>query len=106
MTEVDEALERFAADIKNSEVYREYRKQLDLVKQDPALKARIDEFRQRNYEMQMSEGFDFAKLAEFEKEFKGFRENPLVDNFLAAELAFCRMMQELEDNLIERLDFE
>ena len=106
MSEIDVALEHLIEVIKNSEVYKEYHKQLELVKQDPQLKAQIDNFRQRNYEMQKSEDMAFYKLTEFEKEFKGFRENPLVDSFLAAELDFCRMLQNLDYRLIEAMDFE
>ena len=35
-----------------------------------------------------------------------FRENPLVDDFLRAELAFCRMMQEVYVLLADEVDFE
>ena len=35
-----------------------------------------------------------------------FRENPVVDDFLRAELAFCRMMQEMYVLLTAEIDFE
>ena len=35
-----------------------------------------------------------------------FREDPLVEEFLDAELAFCRMMQEIDVKLAEAMDFE
>ena len=69
-------------------------------------KEQIDEFRKRNYLLQNSEDFAFDKLEEFEKEFQKFRENPLVDAFLASELAFCRMMQNIEATITEALHFE
>ena len=47
-----------------------------------------------------------AKLDAFEKEFEEFRANPLVDDFLRAELAFCRMMQEVNVQITAELDFE
>ena len=42
----------------------------------------------------------------FEKEYEKFREDPFVDGFLQAELAFCRMMQEVYVLLAEEIDFE
>ena len=42
----------------------------------------------------------------FEKEYEKFRENPIVDDFLKAELAFCRLMQEINMIITEELDFE
>ncbi len=103
--EVRTALENLIQTIKNDEVYREYRKQLDLLRQSPELKRQVDDFRKRNYAMQMDEDLDFAKLSAFQEEFKIFRENPLVDSFLAAELDFCRMMQSVNFRLVESVDF-
>ena len=42
----------------------------------------------------------------YEKEYESFRENPLVENFLQAELDFCRMIQELNIIIMDHLDFE
>ena len=42
----------------------------------------------------------------FEREYEKFREDPLVEEFLDAELAFCRMMQEIDVKLAEAVDFE
>ena len=104
--EVEKALENLINTIKTDEVYREYHKELDLLRQSPELKRQVDDFRKRNYDMQMSENLDFAKLSAFQEEFKTFRENPLVDSFLAAELDFCRMMQNINFRLVEEVDFE
>ena len=42
----------------------------------------------------------------FERENEEFRANPLVDRFLGAELALCRMLQEVSLQVIEEMDFE
>ena len=42
----------------------------------------------------------------FEQEFERFREDPVVDEFLRAELAFCRMMQEINLYITEAVNFE
>ena len=42
----------------------------------------------------------------FEKEYRDFRENPLVNDFLAAELAFCRMLQNNNARITDAIDFE
>ena len=46
------------------------------------------------------------KMEAFEREYEKFREDPLVEEFLDAELAFCRMMQEIDVKLAEAVDFE
>ena len=106
MNEVEEAVYRLADALLNSEVYREYRSKLEQVKQDPDLKRQIDEFRMRNYELQQSPDYAFDKVEQFQREYQAFRDNPLVSDFLAAELAFCRMVQGIENRLVGIIEFE
>ena len=91
---VNQAVEQMVQAIRNTDAYLEYQKQLARVKEQPELKRQIDEFRTRNFELQTSKDTNFDKLDQFTRENEAFRENPLVSDFLAAELAFCRMMQD------------
>lgn len=94
--------------IKNTAVYKNYRIQLERIKKEPELYEQVNEFRRRNYEIQNTSGVDdlFDKIDAFEREYEKFRENPIVDDFLRAELALCRMMQEIDIMLTEELDFD
>lgn len=102
------AVDIFVASVKETETYQKYCEQLQMIKQQPQQYARVNEFRQRNYELQNSAQTDdlFEKIDAFEKEYEKFREDPLVDSFLRAELAFCRMMQKVDVMITEKLDFE
>ena len=106
--EVQEALEQLAQAVKESEVYREYRRQSERVDNAGDMREKIDEYRVRNFELQNSVQTEdlLDKLDDFEREYEKFREDPLVEEFLDAELAFCRMMQEIDVKLAEALDFE
>ncbi|MBQ2803771.1 MAG: YlbF family regulator [Lachnospiraceae bacterium] len=106
MNNVQKAANQMIDAIKASDIYQEYEKQLAVVKAQPELKHQIDEFRRRNYELQNSADCAFDKLEQFEQEYEEFRENPLVSDFLAAELAFCRMMQEVNIRIIGAMHFE
>ena len=106
MRNVEVAADHYIDAIKASEEYLDYIREKDRVKQFPELKQQIDEFRRRNYEIQCSETAAFETIEQFEKEYADFLKNPLVENFLAAELAFCRLMQELELKVVGSLDFE
>ena len=106
MSEVDEAVDRLVNALLESEVYREYKRSLEQVKQYPELKGQIDEFRLQNYRLQQSPDYAFDKMEQFQREYQTFRENPLVSDFLAAELAFCRMVQDIECRIVEQVDFE
>lgn len=89
-----------------TEEYQTYAAELDRVKRYPELKEQIDAFRKRNFEMQLSADNDFNKLDQFEKEFETFRENMLVQDFLAAELDLCRLIQDVYLRITAALRFE
>ena len=103
---VNQAVEQMVQAIRNTDAYLEYQKQLARVKEQPELKRQIDEFRTRNFELQTSKDTNFDKLDQFTRENEAFRENPLVSDFLAAELAFCRMMQEIGLNVTGQIHYE
>ena len=106
--EVQKALEQLAQAIKDSDIYREYRRQREKVDNTGDMREKIDEYRVRNFELQNSVQTEdlLDKLDAFEREYEKFREDPLVEEFLDAELAFCRMMQEIDVKLAEAMDFE
>ena len=106
MNELDSAVSAYITAIKSTETYRNYAAERDKVRQYPELKAQIDDFRKRNYELQSNRDTDFHKIDQFEKDYEDFRENPLVDDFLDAELAFCRMIQRANMQVTAAIDFD
>ncbi len=102
---MDEALQTYIDMVLKSPEYLEYVRQRERVLAVPGLKAQVDEFRIRNYQMQVSRDMVFEKIEAFEREFADFRDNPIVDGFLAAELAFCRMMQEHYGKVLDAVNF-
>ena len=107
MNKVENAVEQLIAEILSSDEYRAYDVQRNTVKKYPELKAKIDEYRERNFLIQTSaEGNSMEKLEAFEREYSDFRENPMVSDFLAAELDFCRMMQKVNLRITEGVHFE
>lgn len=106
--EILEAARRFADQIMTSDIYRDYLHQREKIVKQPALYEKVNEFRQRNFVLQNApESEDlYERLEAFAEEYERFRENPIVDDFLAAELAVCRMMQDIYGVLAEQLDFE
>lgn len=103
---LDQAVEAMIAAIKESEQYCKYLSALAAVKQQPGLKQQIDEFRRKNYVMQNTGDMAFESIEQFEQEYSDFRENPLVSDFLASELALCRQIQQINFNVTEALNFE
>ena len=106
MNEIDIEIEKLKEIVITSKEYRTYQEKLHLVKQREGLKEKIDDFRIRNFELQNSEDVAFDKVEKFEEEYAKFREEQLVSDFLAAELALCRMMQDINTKLFDALNFE
>lgn len=108
MDDLSSAAQYFIDAIKNTESYKNYVAQKVEIEKFPELKNRIDEFRVRNFELQNLNTSDelFDKIDEYEDEYERFRENPVVDAFLSAEISFCRMMQEANWKITEALDFD
>ncbi len=106
--EIMEAARQFADTIMTSDTYKEYLYQRERIKRQPGLYDKVNEFRQRNFDLQNEADSDdiLERMEAFEQEYEKFREDPFVDSFLQAELAFCRMMQEINVLLAEEIDFE
>lgn len=103
---MEQSLQAYTDKLLESEEYLKYVEQKERVKKYPDLKRQIDEFRRRNFEMQNSGDMVFEKIEDFEREYADFRDNPLVADFLEAELAFCRMMQNHYAMVMGAIDFE
>lgn len=105
---IEIAVEKFVKAIKETDIYKGYCYQLEKIKKSPQLFESVNEYRHRNYEIQNTSQVNelFDKMDAFEKEYEKFRENPIVDDFLRAELAFCRLIQEINVMITEELDFE
>lgn len=108
MEELQGSLDLLIHAIRQSSVYQEYRKQKEAIAAYPELRNKIDEFRMKNFELQHSENTEnlLEEIEVFEKEYEKVRENPLAERFLNAEVEFCRMMQEINLQMMEAVDFE
>ncbi len=108
MTEMEKATDSFVETIRNTEIYKRYAYEKEKLEKLPELKRKIDEYRKRMFEIQNSENPDqlFDDVDRLEAEGESFRANPLVSDFLEAELAFCRMMQEIYTKITAEVDFD
>jgi cell fate (sporulation/competence/biofilm development) regulator YlbF (YheA/YmcA/DUF963 family) len=105
---IEKAAFAFAADIKETDVYKEYRQSLDIIKQDVMLYKKVNEYRLKNFELQTMEQTDdlLDKVDRLEQEYEAITDHPAASDFLRAELSFCRMMQDINNCISTVLDFE
>lgn len=106
--EIKEKAGVLAGLIQNSETYRIYTEQKNRISRHPELYAQVNSYREENYKLQNSPQTEdlFDRVSAFEKKYADFRNDPLVDEFLRAELALCRLMQEIENIIVGGLDFD
>ena len=68
----------------------------------------INEFRKRCYEIQNKEKSDQISqhLEQLEKDFYQVRRNEVMNHYLETELAMCRLLQLVNETLIQAADFD
>ncbi|MDE6905858.1 MAG: YlbF family regulator [Lachnospiraceae bacterium] len=103
---VKAAIESLVSAIRQSETYHAYLEAKEEIMQMPVLKAQMDEFRKKNYELQNLTVNVLEETEKLQQEFASMLDNTLVRRYLNAENAFCRMIQQVNWQLIEELDFE
>jgi cell fate (sporulation/competence/biofilm development) regulator YlbF (YheA/YmcA/DUF963 family) len=106
MISINDALLLLTDAIKESIEYCNYMAEKGKVKGYPELKAQIDKFRRHNFEMQTRREMDFDEMEQMRKEYAELLDNPIVGDFLGAELDFCRMMQDINLQISEIMDFD
>lgn len=108
MNEVDNEAQQLIEAVKKSRTYLEYEKQKELLKQNPELKAQVDNYRAENFELQNSpdDGHLGERMEAFADRYADFIESPQVGAFLDAELNLCKMLQHVTNEIIGSLNFE
>ena len=103
---LEESISRLLASIKESAEYIEFEKQKEILSQNPDLKKRVDAFRAKNYRIQSQCSSDqlFEVVEQMGKESAELRRLPLVNAYLDAELALCRLIQQVCVSITEGIE--
>ena len=105
--EMRKAIGQFLKELQESSAFRDYKYQKERIRKVPGMKERINEFRKKRFEFQKYEGEDlFEKIDEFQKEYQNFKEEPIVREYLAAELEICRLVQQIYGAIDELVDID
>jgi cell fate (sporulation/competence/biofilm development) regulator YlbF (YheA/YmcA/DUF963 family) len=108
MINVLEQAEHLADAIQKSGEYTEYISLLKKLQEEPDLYARLNDYRKRSFEVQMSSDSDAVKqLENLQVEFAELLADARVSRFLSAEQAFCKMMRQVNEKImgsIEQMD--
>lgn len=103
---IEESVERLLEVIRESKVYRDYKKQEEQIMANPELLERVNQFRVKNYRLQKeaeSQGL-FRVADSISKESSQLRKIPEVNAYLDAELALCKLLQKIGRTVTEGID--
>lgn len=94
--------------IKSTSIYTEFQSALEDLQKYPELKALADEFRTQNYLTyhSLKGHVSFADVEDLEEKRIELAKYPQIDRYLDAELALCRVLQEVESRLTAGMCFD
>lgn len=108
MDKIDKSIEELLLNIRESKIYEEYKKQEEILIQDPEMMERVRKFRANNFRIQNELiGEDlFRVVDQLSTEAAEIRKDPRVNAYLDAELALCKLFQSVCKRLSEGLDVD
>ncbi len=108
MDAIDVRLDALIDAVLSNEEYRRYRALQEQISLEPEKEKAINNFRRRNYLLQRNkDNIDlFDEIDKLEQEFREFRKEPLVEEYLSAELSVCRLVQRINRKLMEQVNFD
>ena len=108
MKQVEMYTKQLVQAIQESQEYQEFCEVREQLRRQPELRDRMNEMRRMNFELQSTAPSEelYRELNSIWKEFREFRKNPLADEFLKAELAMCRMLQQINNEITSAVDLD
>ncbi len=106
--EIQECLSRLVEAIKACPELKEYNEARAELKKDPEKERRVQEYRKMNYRLQNSEDeVDlFTEADRLADEFRDVYHDSVMQDYLKAEAALCKVVQQIDAEVIGCLDFE
>lgn len=94
--------------IRNSSEYTLYRQKLEELQGQPELYSQVNNLRRNNFQRQNGGGgrMTYDEYSAFAAESRRLRGNPLVDEFLNAEVSLGRLLQDVKRIIISEIDFD
>lgn len=107
-SKIEEKAKELALLIKNSQEYKNYLLCREVLKEDEALYKRVNDFRRENFTLQVEGNTEtlYDEMGRIQHEFAPARRDIRVSGFLQYEHSLCRMLQRIDEILLEDLDFD
>ena len=107
MLEFGKETKEFTEALKKNHIYKEYVEAKKEAVKDMALWNRITEYRHSRFELgSILNGRElYDRVESFERDYADLYDNEVSRKYLDAELALCRLMQDISLSLVEAIDF-
>lgn len=108
MEKIESCAKELVQAILESGEYRKFCEVRDRLAKEPELRRQVSEFRFHVFEVQNSDDVTdmYGEQEKLCKESEEFRKNPLVDEFLQAELRVCRILQKITRDMVKAVDLD
>lgn len=106
-TEIRRRLDELVKAIASSEEYRMFEEAKRRLDTEPEKRKKADDFRRRNFAFQNSEESMSAQAqVSMYHEREALRRDPLIDEYLKAELIMCRLLRQVSLGIMETVDLD
>ncbi|MBO4309678.1 MAG: YlbF family regulator [Lachnospiraceae bacterium] len=108
MESFDKQTENYIKELKKTAIYKTYKDSLAALKKDEEMWEKVREYRKKREELQKNSSSEelYEKADWFEKDYAFVYENKQAREFLEAEVALCRLIQDICFSITKSLDFE
>lgn len=108
MNAVERNTKFLIASIQRCNIYKEYKKHAEMLRQNPEWVTRVNHFRAENYRLQNETDREalLTMMDQLEVESAELRRIPEINAFLDSELALCRLMQQVCKELAQGVELD
>lgn len=107
MRKVADTTQDLIGAIQASNEYREFHFLYSEIEKNPVLLKRVNEYRKRRFEIQISNTPDYTNLQnELRDEFKDIHSNELTLEFLIAERHFSNLMKQVNHTILDSVNLD
>ena len=108
MSNIDHEIEAFFETVRNCDIYVRFENAKKAIEEQTEKKAIIDRFRENAYQLtNTAEPLDHAdELQDLFVTRRRIRKDPLIDEYLTAELEYCRLIQRICSELFMLSDVQ
>ncbi|MBP3543922.1 MAG: YlbF family regulator [Lachnospiraceae bacterium] len=107
-SKIEQKAKELAELVRNSQEYKNYLLCREALQADKELYGKVNNFRRENFLLQVEGEPDklYDEMGRMQNEFAPVRKDERVSGFLQNEHYLCRLLQHIDEVLLEELDFD